>query len=58
MGFFSRKKAEVEENNESVLKEELEIESKQNEFRKKPVSYTQLTLPKNNTEYNTVDAEA
>ena len=36
MGFFGRKKVEVEENNESVLKEELETEVKshQNEFFK------------------------
>jgi predicted nucleic acid-binding Zn-ribbon protein len=44
MGFFSRKKA-VEENNESVLKEELEteVESNQNEFRVKQDEITNIT---------------
>jgi len=45
MGFFGRKKAEVEENNESVLKEELEteVESHQNEFRTKQDEITNIT---------------
>ena len=45
MGFFSRKKAEVEENNESVLKEELEteVENHQNEFRTKQDEITNIT---------------
>ena len=45
MGFFSRKKAEVEENNESVLKEELEteVENHQNELRTKQDEITNIT---------------
>ena len=45
MGFFGRKKVEVEENNESVLKEELEteVESHQNEFRTKQDEITNIT---------------
>ena len=45
MGFFGKKKAEVEENNESVLKEELETEaeSHQNEFRTKQDEITNIT---------------
>ena len=42
MGFFSRKKAEVEENNESILKEvekEVEkVERHQNEFKTKQIN--------------------
>ena len=47
MGFFSRKKAEVEENNESILKEvekEVEkVERDQNEFRTKQDEITNIT---------------
>ena len=47
MGFFSRKKAEVEENNESILKEvEKEVEKEerhQNEFRTKQDEITNIT---------------
>ena len=47
MGFFSRKKAEVEENNESILKEvekEVEkVERHQNEFRTKQDEITNIT---------------
>ena len=46
MGFFGKKKeAEIEENNESVLKEELEteVESLQNEFRAKQEEITKIT---------------
>ena len=45
MGFFGKKKAKVEENNESVLKEKLEteIESHQNEFRTKQDEITNIT---------------
>jgi predicted nucleic acid-binding Zn-ribbon protein len=46
MGFFGKKKeAEIEENNESVLKEELEteVESLQNEFRVKQEEITKIT---------------
>ena len=45
MGFFGKKKAKVEENNESVLKEELEteVESHQNEFRTKQDEITNIT---------------
>ena len=45
MGFFGKKKTKVEENNESVLKEELktEVESNQNEFRTKQDEITNIT---------------
>jgi len=46
MGFFGKKKeAEIEENNESVLKEELEteVESLQNEFRVKQEEIIKIT---------------
>jgi chromosome segregation ATPase len=45
MGFFGKKKAKVEENNESVLKEELEteVESHQNEFKTKQDEITNIT---------------
>ncbi len=47
MGFFSRKKAEVEENNESILKEvekEVEkVERHQNEFKTKQDEITNIT---------------
>ena len=45
MGFFGKKKAKVEENNESILKEELEteVESHQNEFRTKQDEITNIT---------------
>ena len=45
MGFFGKKKAKVEENNESVLKEELEteVENHQNEFRTKQDEITNIT---------------
>ena len=46
MGFFGKKKeVEIEENNESILKEELEteVESLQNEFRVKQEEITKIT---------------
>jgi chromosome segregation ATPase len=45
MGFFGKKKAKVEENNESVLKEELEteVENHQNELRTKQDEITNIT---------------
>jgi chromosome segregation ATPase len=45
MGFFSKKKEEVEKNSESVLKEELEteVENLQNEFRTKQEEITRIT---------------
>jgi len=45
MGFFGKKKVEIEENNESILKEELEteVESFQNEFRIKQEEITKIT---------------
>ena len=45
MGFFGKKKAKVEKNNESVLKEELEteVESHQNEFKTKQDEITNIT---------------
>ena len=46
MGFFGKKKeTEIEKNNESVLKEELEteVESLQNEFRVKQEEITKIT---------------
>jgi len=45
MGFFGKKKAKVEENNESILKKELEteVESHQNEFRTKQDEITNIT---------------
>jgi predicted nucleic acid-binding Zn-ribbon protein len=46
MGFFGKKKeTEIEENNESILKEELEteVESLQNEFRVKQEEITKIT---------------
>ena len=47
MGFFSRKKAEVEENNESILKEVEKVvekvEKHQNEFRTKQDEITNIT---------------
>ena len=57
MGFFGRKKTEVEENNESVLKEKLEteVESQQNEFRTKQGEITNITekIQKVKEEYDT-----
>ena len=57
MGFFGRKKTEVEENNESVLKEKLEteIESHQNEFKTKQDEITNITekIQKVKEEYDT-----
>ena len=57
MGFFGRKKVEVEENNESVLKEELEteVESHQNELRTKQDEITNITekIQTVKEEYNT-----
>ena len=45
MGFFGKKKVEIEKNNESILKEELEtgVESLQNEFRTKQEEMTTIT---------------
>ena len=46
MGFFGKKKeVEIEENNESILKEELEteVEGLQNEFRIKQEEITKIT---------------
>ena len=46
MGFFGKKKeVEIEENNESILKEELEteVEGLQNEFRVKQEEITKIT---------------
>jgi len=55
MGFFSKKKVEVEENNESVLKERLEVEDIQNEFRVKQEDITKITekIEKVKEEYDT-----
>ena len=57
MGFFGKKKAKVEENNKSVLKEKLEteIESHQNEFRTKQDEITNITekIQTVKEEYNT-----
>ena len=57
MGFFGRKKTEVEENNESVLKVKLEteVESQQNEFRTKQDEITNITekIQKVKEEYDT-----
>jgi chromosome segregation ATPase len=45
MGFFGKKKVDIEENNESILKEELEteVEGLQNEFRIKQEEITKIT---------------
>jgi len=45
MGFFGKKKAKVEENNESIIKEELEteVENNQKEFRIKQDEITNIT---------------
>ena len=53
MGFFGKKKAKVEENNESVIKEELE--SHQDEFRTKQDGITNITekIQKVKEEYDT-----
>jgi predicted nucleic acid-binding Zn-ribbon protein len=55
MGFFSKKKVEVEENNESILKEGLEVEDIQNEFRVKQEDITKITekIEKVKEEYDT-----
>jgi len=57
MGFFGKKKAKVEENNESILKEELETEvaNDQNEFRTKQDEITNITekIQKVKEEYDT-----
>ena len=46
MRFFGKKKVEIEENNESTLKEEseTEVESFQNEFRIKQEEITKILL--------------
>jgi len=57
MGFFSKKKVKVEENNESMLKEglDIEVENIQNEFRVKQEDITKITekIEKVKEEYDT-----
>jgi len=57
MGFFSKKKVKVEENNESMLKEgvDIEVENSQNEFRVKQEDITKITekIEKVKEEYDT-----
>jgi len=56
MGFFGKKKAKVEENNESVLKEELEteVENHQNEFRTKQDEIQRLQKKLKQSKKNTI----